>query len=163
LSEATRLAATIIVLVVMVVGLLGTVLPVLPGPVLIFAAALVFAVLDGFQAIGWPSLAVIGVLALVATGVDLLTSSIGAKVGGASGWSIAAGMVGGLVGTLLFALPGTILGALLCVLLAEYIRLKDWRPAARSSTGWLVGWLLSSVIRFGIAVAMIAIFVSQLF
>jgi len=163
LSESTRALVTVLVLLAMFVGLLGTVLPVLPGPVLIFAAALVFAILDGFQAVGWPTLVVIGVLALLATGVDLLTSSLGAKAGGASGWSIVAGLVGGLLGTLLFALPGGILGALACVLLAEYIRLKDWKPAAKSSAGWLVGWLVSSVVRFGIALAMISVFVWQVF
>lgn len=163
MSESTRALVTVLVLLAMFVGLLGTVLPVLPGPVLIFAAALVFAILDGFQAVGWPTLVVIGVLALLATGVDLLTSSLGAKAGGASGWSIVAGLVGGLLGTLLFALPGGILGALACVLLAEYIRLKDWKPAAKSSAGWLVGWLVSSVVRFGIALAMISVFVWQVF
>jgi len=145
----------------MFIGLVGTVLPVLPGPVLIFAGALIFAVFDGFQTVGWPIVVVIGVLALVATGVDLLTSSLGARAGGASGWSIAAGMVGGILGTLLFALPGGILVALLCVLLAEYARLRDWKPAAKSSAGWLLGWLLTSVVRFGIALAMLTLFVWQ--
>jgi uncharacterized protein YqgC (DUF456 family) len=153
---------TTIVLLVMVVGLLGTVLPVLPGPILIFGAALLYAVLDGFHTVGWPSLVVLGLLTLAATGVDLLTSSIGARVGGASGWSIAAGMVGGLLGLIFLSLPGAILGALVCVLLVEIVRLKDWRHAAKSGVGWLVGWLLSSVVRLGIALTMIAIFVWQL-
>ncbi len=161
--ETTQTVVTVVVLVAMFIGLLGTVLPILPGPVLIFTAALAYAILDGFQTIAWPFVVVIGVLALLATGVDLLTSSLGARAGGASGWSIAAGMVGGLLGALLFALPGGILVALLCVLLAEYVRLRDWKPAARSSAGWLIGWLLSSVVRFGIALAMIAVFVWQVF
>ncbi len=163
MTESTRMLVTILVLLAMVIGLLGTVLPVLPGPVLIFAAALLYAFLDGFQALGWPSLLAIGLLALLATGIDLLTSSLGAKAGGAGGWSIVAGLVGGLVGTLVFALPGGILGALLCVLLAEYARLREWKPAAKSSAGWLAGWLLSSVVRFAIALVMIAVFVWQAF
>jgi uncharacterized protein len=162
LSETARTVVTVLVLLAMFVGLLGTVLPVLPGPILIFAAALLYAVLDGFHAVGWPSLVVIGLLSLLATGVDLLTSSIGARAGGASGWSIAAGVFGGLLGLVFFALPGSILGALIGVLLAEIIRLRDWKSAAKSGAGWLVGWLLSSVVRLGIALAMIAIFVWQL-
>ena len=163
MSEATHTVVMALVLTAMLLGLLGTVLPVLPGPMLIFAAALIFAILDGFQTIAWPLVVVIGVLALLATGVDLLASSLGARAGGASGWSIAAGLVGGILGALLFALPGGILVALLCVLLAEYARLRDWKPAAKSSAGWLLGWLLSSVVRFGIALAMIAVFVGQVF
>ena len=163
MTESTRMLVTILVMLAMVIGLLGTVLPVLPGPVLIFAAALVYAFLDGFEALGWPSLVAIGLLALLATGIDLLTSSLGAKAGGAGGWSIVAGLVGGLVGTLVFALPGGILGALVCVLLAEYARLREWKPAAKSSAGWLAGWLLSSVVRFAIALVMIAVFVWQAF
>ncbi|HNS49580.1 MAG TPA: DUF456 domain-containing protein [Anaerolineae bacterium] len=163
MTESTRLLVTILTLLVMVIGLLGTVLPVLPGPVLIFAAALLYGVLDGFQALGWPSLLAIGLLALLATGIDFLTSSLGAKAGGASGWSIVAGLIGGLLGTLVFALPGGIVGALASVLLVEYARLREWKPAAKSSAGWLAGWLLSSVVRFAIALVMIGVFVWQVF
>jgi uncharacterized protein YqgC (DUF456 family) len=145
--------------VVMFIGLVGVVLPVLPGSILIFAAALGYALLDGFQTVGWITLVVLGLLAVAATMADLWATSMGAKAGGASGWSILAGMLGGLVGLLFFSLPGSIIGALLGMFLVEVLRVKDWRKAARSGGGWLLGWLLSVILELAIGLVMIAIFV----
>jgi len=143
----------------MFIGLVGIVLPLLPGSILIFAAALGYAVLDGFQTVGWVTLVVLGLLAVVATTADLWATSMGARAGGASGWSILAGMLSGLVGLLFFSLPGSIIGALLGMFLVEVLRVKDWRKALKSGGGWLMGWLLSVILELAIGLVMIAIFV----
>jgi uncharacterized protein YqgC (DUF456 family) len=145
--------------VVMFIGLVGTVLPVLPGTILIFAAALVYALLDGFQTIGWVTLTVLGLLAAGATTADLWATSVGAKAGGASGWSILTGMLGGFVGLLVFNLPGSIIGAMLGLFVVEVLRVHDWRKALKSGGGWLLGWLLSVILELGIGLIMIVIFV----
>lgn len=160
--EPWRTVVTVTALLVMLLGLLGTVLPVLPGAILIFLAALGYAILDGFRTVGWPTLAILGVLTLVASATDLWVGSVGAKMGGASGWSVAAGLLGGLVGFVVFSLPGSILGAVAGVLISELIRLKDWRQALKAGGGWALGWLLSVVLRVGVCVVMIAVFVWQL-
>ena len=144
---------------VMFIGLVGIVLPALPGSLVIFVAALGYALLDGFQTVGWVTLLVLGLLAAAGTTADLWATSAGAKAGGASGWSILAGMVGGLVGLLFFSLPGSIIGALLGMFLVEVLRVKDWRKALKSGGGWLLGWLLSTVLELAIGLVMIAIFV----
>ena len=145
--------------VVMFIGLVGIVLPILPGSILIFAAALGYAVLDGFHTVGWITLLVMGLLAAAGTSADLWATSMGARAGGASGWSILAGMLGGLVGLLFFSLPGSIIGALLGMFLVEVLRVKDWRKALKSGGGWLMGWLLSVILELAIGLIMIAIFV----
>lgn len=162
MSEAGRIALTAGVLLIMLVGLLGTVLPVLPGNVLILAGALIYAVVDRFQTVGWPTLAALAALTLLGAVADWWLSSVGARLGGASIWSILAGLTGGVVGLLLFSLPGGIVGAVLGVFLAELARLRDWRQALRAGGGWLAGWLASGVLRVAVALAMIAIFVWQL-
>lgn len=148
-------------LLAMLVGLIGIVLPIIPGTVVIFLSTLVYAVLDRFQSVGWPTLVVLGLLTVVATTADLWASTIGAKVGGASGWSVVVGLVGGLVGFVLFTLPGAIIGAILGVLLTEIVRVGDWRQAFKAGGGWIAGWLLSTVVQLGIGLVMIAIFVWQ--
>jgi len=161
MGEPVGTIALIVALLVMLVGLIGTVLPVIPGTVLILLAAFVYALIEGFQVIGWPTLLVLVVLTLVATSADLWAASVGAKVGGASGWSIVAGLLGGLVGFVVFNLLGAILGAMLGVLLTEIIRVGDWRQAFKAGGGWLLGWLLSTVVQLGIGLAMVAVFVWQ--
>ncbi len=149
------------VALVMLVGLVGTVLPVIPGTVLIFVAAFLYALVEGFQAVGWPTLAVLAVLTVIATSADLWAASIGAKMGGASGWSVVLGLLGGLVGLIFFSLPGAIIGALLAVVLVEIVRQKNWRGGFKAGSGWIVGWALSTVVQAGIGVVMVAIFAWQ--
>jgi uncharacterized protein YqgC (DUF456 family) len=147
--------------IIMLVGLIGIVLPIIPGTVLIFVAALLYALVERFQAVGWPTLLVLGLLTILATSADIWASSIGAKVGGASGWSVVVGLLAGLAGFVVFSLPGAILGAILGVLLTEIIRVGDWRQALKAGSGWLVGWILSTVFQLVIGLIMVAIFVWQ--
>ena len=162
MEEPLNTIVLVLTLLVMLVGLIGTVLPVIPGTILIFLAALVYALVEGFQTVGWPTLLVLGVLALVATTADLWASSIGAKLGGASGWSVVVGLLGGLVGFVAFSLPGAIIGAVLGVLLVELIRVGDLRQALRAGSGWAIGWALSTVLQLGLGLVMVAIFVWQI-
>ncbi len=161
MAEPLGSIVLVLALLVMVVGLIGTVLPVIPGTILIFLSALGFAFVEGFQTVGWPTLIALGVLALVATTADIWASSVGAKVGGASGWSVLAGMIGGLIGFLVLSLVGAIIGAILGVLLTEIVRLGDWRKALKAGGGWAIGWALATVVQVGIALTMVAIFVWQ--
>ena len=160
-EEPISVVVLVITFLIMLVGLIGTVLPIIPGTILIFAGALLYALVDGFQVLGWPTLVVLGVLAAVATTADLWASSIGAKIGGASGWSVVIGMLAGLVGFVVFNLPGAIIGAILGVLLTEIVRVGDWRQALKAGSGWVVGWILSTVVQLGIGLIMVAIFVWQ--
>ena len=92
--EGPLLALT---LVLMVVGLLGSVLPGLPGVTLIFLSALVYAALTDFRTVGVAILAVLFVLAAIAFVADFVATSYGARRFGASNW----GTVGGAVGRVL--------------------------------------------------------------
>jgi uncharacterized protein YqgC (DUF456 family) len=161
LTDPGDTLALIAALVVILVGLIGTVVPGIPGTLLIFLGALLYAVMEGFQAVGWPTLVVLGLLTLAATGADLLATSVGARLGGASGWSIVGGLAGGLVGMLVFTLPGAILGALLGVLAVEVLRAKDWRQALKAGSGWAVGWIVATILQVAIGLVMAAIFVWQ--
>jgi uncharacterized protein YqgC (DUF456 family) len=160
-QETVRIVVLVFTSLVMLVGLIGTVLPIIPGTILIFAGALLYALVEGFQAVGWPTVIVLGVLMVVATTADLWASSIGAKMGGASGWSVVIGLVAGLVGLVVLSLPGAIIGAVLGVLLTEIVRVGDWRLALKAGSGWVVGWLLSTVVQLGVGLIMVVIFAWQ--
>ena len=163
MSEPLNTIVLVLISILMLVGLIGTVLPVLPGTVMILLAALIYALAEGFQAIGWPTLLVLLVLTLVATSADIWASSVGAKAGGASGWSVVVGLFGGLAGFLLFSLPGSILGAILGVLATEIMRVGDLKHALKAGSGWMLGWLLSSVLQLAFGLIMVAIFAWQVF
>ena len=89
--EGPLLALT---LVLMFVGLLGSVLPGLPGVPLIFLSALLYAILTDFQTVGAAIIVVLFVFAVIALVADFVATSYGARRFGASNW----GTVGGAVG-----------------------------------------------------------------
>ncbi|HSJ54399.1 MAG TPA: DUF456 domain-containing protein [Anaerolineae bacterium] len=161
MTDPQNTLAIIVASIVVLVGLIGTVVPGIPGTILIFAGALIYALMEGFQVVGWPTLAVLGLLTLVATTADIWATGVGARLGGASGWSIVGGMVGGVVGMLVLTLPGAILGALAGVLVVEILRVKDWRKALKAGGGWAVGWLLATMLQVAIGVTMVAILAWQ--
>src|SRR4028118_241625 len=85
-----------LLIVVMLVGVVGAVVPGIPGPSLILAAILVWGVVQGFSGITWPLIAIFVILILSA-GIELLASYWGAKRAGASKW----GQWGAIIGLVL--------------------------------------------------------------
>jgi len=176
--EGPLLALT---LVLMVVGLLGSVLPGLPGVTLIFLSALVYATLTDFRSVGAAILVVLFIFAAIAFVADFVATSYGARRFGASNWGTVGGAIGGIAGALfglLFlgigSLFGLILGTIAGVFLGEYLKRmrqgqqgpgstgSDWRRASHAAGGVLVGYLASAVIQGLLGLASIIVFVLAL-
>lgn len=150
-----------ITLLVMALGLIGVLLPLIPGPLVIWLAALAYDLVRG---ITWRSgivLAVLTALMLAGSTTEFWLSSAGARRSGASGCAVAAAAVAGLVGFVFFNLLGAILLPTLTVLVVELIRLRDLRHATLAGRGYLVGWLLSTGVELGVALLMIALWLWQ--
>jgi uncharacterized protein YqgC (DUF456 family) len=148
-------------LLLLLLGFVGIVAPILPGPVLIWLGALLWAWADGFVTMGWGTLLLLGVMGLAALGADVVLSTWGARRGGASWRSLLFSSVASLVGLLVLSLPGAVLGAVGGLLLAETVRLggpDGFREAWRSSGGMILGWALSIAAQIVIGLTMIAIF-----
>ena len=174
--EGPLLALT---LVLMVVGLLGSVLPGLPGVTLIFLSALVYAIITDFRTLGVAILVVLFIFAAIAFVADFVATSYGARRFGASNWGTVGGAVGGIAGALiglLFlgigSLFGLILGTIAGVFIGEYLRHErqgdqqetestqaDWRRASRAAGGVLVGYLASAIIQGLLGLASVVVFV----
>ena len=147
-----------VALVAMFIGLLGVLLPLVPGVALIWFVALVYAIAEGFKNIDPITMVVLSVIAIPGITADIWVSSLGAKAGGASLWSIVASLVGGVAGFLISTLPGALIGAMVGLMAVELFRAKDWRQALKASGGWIAGWLLATVVQIVIGAIMIAIF-----
>lgn len=140
-----------------IIGLLGTILPVLPGLPVMFAGMWLAAWVDGYAHITVPTLVVLGVLVLLSIGVDLLASLIGAKRAGASRKGLFGAGVGSVVG-LFFGLPGLIAGPLLGAAAGEMAHGREWQDASRIGLGTWLGLLLGAILKLALAFAMLALF-----
>jgi hypothetical protein len=144
-------------LFVMLVGVAGVIIPVLPDVWLIWLAALGYGLLAGFSGwVGGVALTVLTGLALAGVAADLLLSHAGAARGGASWQAIVASFALGLAGLLVLPPIGPLAGALLGLFGVEYLQNgRDVRRAWRAVTGYAAGCGVSVIVRLGIALAMV--------
>ena len=144
-----------LIALIMAVGLFGTLLPLLPGLPIIWAAALVYGLAEGFDGAGLVSFVLITLLAVVGivAGFVLPHRRVAAK--GAPASTVAAGVALGIVG--FFAIPviGLVLGAVGGVLLAERARTGDWATAWTTTKDLLVGFGIGVAVEFAAGLAMI--------
>lgn len=146
-----------LVVILLLLGLIGTFLPSLPGTALILGAIALHAVANGFDPIGPWRLALFVVLALVAIALDYAAGALGAKRFGGSGWAVAGAVVGAVVG-LFFGPLGLLLGPVVGAVLAELIYCRKLDASLRSGVGTVVGMLLGAAAKFGIALVMVTLF-----
>lgn len=157
-----------VALLMMIVGLLGVVLPLVPGTGFMWVVVLIYAISERFAAIDVFSFIVLTVLGLGGATADLWMSQLGAKVGGASFWSTVYSMVGSLAGGLIGlifagigAIPGMIIGSVVGILINEYRERQDWKKAWQATAGLVLGFTLSSAVKLVLGLLMLAIFVWQ--
>jgi hypothetical protein len=143
--------------VLVLAGVAGTLLPVLPGVPLVFAGLLLAAWAGGFQAVSWPVLAVLGVLALASFAVEIAASGMGAKRAGATRAAVVGAGLGTLVGVL-FGLPGLLLGPFLGAALGQFMARRDVVDAGRVGAGAWIGFLIGSLAKLALALLMVSIF-----
>jgi uncharacterized protein YqgC (DUF456 family) len=139
----------------MLVGLAGTVLPLIPGAALILCGA----VLNSFTvgAVGWPTLVGLTLLMILAQALDVVSGAMGAKWFGATRWGAIGGILGAVVG-LFFGLIGIFIGPLVGALAGELLGGQGILPAGRSTWGTFVGTTAGIVGKFAIGVVMIGWF-----
>jgi uncharacterized protein len=148
-----------IALPLVVIGVIGTVVPALPGPILVFAGLLAAAWADGFTKVGIFTLMLLGLLTVAAYVVDVMLTAMGVQRLGATRYAMIGAALGTVVG-LFFGIPGLIVGPFAGALAAEYIAMRDMRGAARAGLGAWLGILLGTAGKLGIVFAMLGIFVA---
>ena len=147
-------------LMVMLVGLIGSVVPGLPGSPVVLVAAIAHRIYFGPSGANTLVLVILGGLMAASIVLDVLATALGAKKFGATWRGAVGALLGGVVG-LFFALPGIILGPFLGATLFEMIGDKEFKEAARAGAGAVVGLLLGVVGIFVICVIMIALFATN--
>jgi hypothetical protein len=145
-------------LVLMAIGLLGTVLPILPGTVIILAAAVLHRVMLGPEkGLGWASLLLLALLALASYAVDFIGGWFGARRFGATKWGTFGALAGAVVG-LFFGLPGLLIGPVLGALGGELVGGKKMMDAGRAGWGALLGNLAAIIGKLLIGLIMVSWF-----
>jgi len=158
--EAAVLALTFLVLLA---GLAGTLLPVVPGLPLMWLALLGYGWFTGWQAYGFAGLLVTGLVVILSLAVDQVASVVGAKTFGASRAGLVGAVLGGLLGLVFFSLPGLILGVFLGAIALELlVSRRNLEEALTAGLGALLGFLAGSLFKFMLGLGLLGFFVLAL-
>jgi hypothetical protein len=165
-----------ILIAVMLVGVVGAVVPGIPGPSLILGAILVWIIVQvsqGVANVNWLPLIAIFLILILSAGVELLASYWGARQAGASKWGQIGAFVGlflgffGLLPAWLFGGPlvGILIGPLLGAIIGEFIYRRElalperMKQSVKAGVGVVVGSLIGNLIEGLLAIAAVVIFV----
>ncbi len=159
MEPTLELLVNLLILLGMLVTLCGLVVPVFPGLIVLWALALLYGVLSGFGTLGAVLFVIITVLAILGEISDNLLMSKKARQEGARWFSIAIAFIAGIVGSIVFSPLGGIAAALGALFLVEFISSRDRKKALAVTKGMAIGWGWAFVLRFGVGLMMIALWV----
>jgi uncharacterized protein YqgC (DUF456 family) len=152
--EAVWLALAV---VLVGVGIAGSVLPALPGVPLVFAGLLLAAWAGDFQQVGWMPLVVLGLLTAASFVIDLVATAAGAKRVGATRLAVVGAALGTLCG-LFLGLPGLILGPFVGAVAGELISHGRMQQATRAGLATWMGLLFGTLAKLALVFTMLGVF-----
>ena len=145
-----------LVAVAMAVGIVGTVIPLLPGLLLVWGAALGYGLYEGFDAAGIAAFTLITLLGAAGMIAGWLVPQRAAGKAGAAKLSMLVAVVGAVVGFFVIPVVGVMVGGLAGLYVAELQRTNDTETAWRSTRATVIGFGLATLVQFVLAVAMAA-------
>ena len=153
-----------VVLLVMLIGLFGNLIPGVPGTSLIFVGALVHQLYFGDNGgMGWIWLTVLGFLMLLSFLIDYVASLLGAKKFGASWQGVLGALVGIIGGLVIFPPLGLIIGPFVGAMGFEWAFGRETRGAAKAGFGAALGMMLGMVGSAICGAVMMGIFLTAAF
>ena len=130
----------------LITGLMGCILPFLPGPPVAYLGLVLLHFTDKVQ-YTTTQLIVWLLIVLVVQVLDYFTPMLGSKYSGGSRWGNWGCIIGTLIG-LLFLPWGVIFGPFLGAVIGELLGNKEFSQALRSGVGSLIGFLLGTFLKF---------------
>ncbi len=153
----------ILAFALMLIGLLGVVLPLLPGTPLAWLGFFIYAWYTGFEEISITLILVFLGLVFLSIIMDFVAPLIGAKTYRASKFGILGVFVGGFVGAITFGPIGIIFGPILGAFLGELYSKKNFGQALKSALGAFAGIVLGALLKAILILVMMGYLIFSLF
>ena len=141
-------------IIALLIGLLGTVYPAIPGLGLMFGGAWLLAHAGDYHIFGTTTLVFLGVVTVIGTAMDYISGMLGAKYTGASKTALWGALIGGICGAF-FSLPGLLLGPLLGAGVGEFMARKDMWQAGKVGMCTFIGFIIGTVAKVGCALTIV--------
>jgi uncharacterized protein YqgC (DUF456 family) len=144
-------------LALIVGGLVGTILPIVPGAPLVFFGLWLIALVDRYRHVGWPTLTLLGVIVVLTVIIDFVASAFGAKKVGASRQAVTGALLGSIIG-IFFGIPGLLLGPFVGAVIGELVAQSHVEQAARVGVATWLGLLAGSIAKLALCLTMLLVF-----
>jgi len=141
-----------------IVGVVGTFGPVIPGAALVFGGMLLAAWVDHFRHVGWITLTILGLLTLLIFIIDVVAALVGAKRVGASRLALVGAAIGTIVG-MFFGILGIVLGPFIGAVIGELMMRRRLDVAARVGIGTWLGMAVGALAKMAVVLAMLGVFI----
>lgn len=159
-----------ITLFIMMIGLIFTVVPPMPGTVVIWAGAIFYGWALGWAQLGWLTFGLLTFFMIVGIAADALAGHFGAKMGGASCLAVTVGAILGFILGIIASLIGTpilgclagLVGTVAGVLLVEWRRNGEWQIALGATKGYVAGTAVGIMAKITSGLFMLGIFLSSI-
>lgn len=157
------IALIILGLLVAIIGLVGCILPVIPGPPLSYASLIILSLAKQWEPFSITFLIIMGALMLAVSLVDYVFPAIGAKRYGASKAGVWFSIIGMLVGIFFIPPWGMFIGAFAGALIGELLVGKGGKRALRAGWGVFVGNMVSIGFKMAFAGVVIFFYIKEVF
>jgi uncharacterized protein YqgC (DUF456 family) len=161
--EMWEILAAILCAILMLVAIVGSILPFLPGIPLAWVGLFIYALSTDFKKISVLTIVIFFLVTVATMVVGYFAPMMGAKKQKASKLGILGSFVGLIFGVFVFGLWGVILGPFLGALLGELIAKKQTGQALRSAFGTLIGFIAGTLLQIIVILIMAGFFISSLF
>lgn len=153
----------IIGLLIALTGIIGCIVPVLPGPALSFLSLIILSYAKGWEPFSVQFFIVMGGLAAVVTFLDYVVPAGGAKKYGASKYGVTGSVVGMLIGFFFIPPFGIFVGAFLGALVGEMLAKRGTKDALRAGWGVFVGIMVGVGLKLAYSGVALFFYIKEMF
>lgn len=153
----------IISAILMLGGIAGSILPFLPGPPLGLAGLLLYAIVTKFQTVSVAAIIIFGALTILTIVLDVAAPALGAKGKKASRQGVWGSIIGGIAGMFVMGPFGIVIGPFVGAFIGEYLNKPNSEQALRAAWGSFLGFLVGTLARTAVAIAMGVYFLYAIF
>lgn len=147
----------VLAVLLVIVGLAGTVLPILPGVPIMLVGLILMAWLDGFVHVGWSTLLWLTGLAVLSVVIDFIATAEGARRFGAGRYAILGATLGLLFG-IFFGIIGILLGPFVGAVLGHLVGKANLDASMRAGVGASIGVVVGTAAKVVIGGVMLVWF-----
>ena len=158
-----NVALIIIGLILAIAGMVGCILPIIPGPILSFSALILLSWIKSWQSFSQTFLIVMGILTGLLLLLDYVAPALGAKKYGASKRGLWGSVIGMIIGIFFIPPWGMIVGAFIGALVGELASGKSGRKALRAGWGILIGNVMVIGLKLAFTAVVLFYYIKEMF